>query len=73
MSSYRVRDNVKSYSSVTLNTALIRASKEYIDYIIPHEMCYLKYHDHSSQFYKHLDSVIPCWEKIKHKLDLSMV
>jgi len=40
---------------------------------VTHELCHLKYHDHSSEFYKLLDSVIPGWEKIKHKLELSMV
>ncbi len=59
--------------TVTLNTDLIRAPKECIDYVVTHELCHLKYHDHSPEFYKLLDSVIPGWEKIKHKLELSMV
>jgi hypothetical protein len=59
--------------TVTLNTDLIRAPKECIDYVVTHELCHLKYHDHSPDFYKLLDSVIPGWEKIKHKLELSMV
>ena len=58
--------------TVTLNTDLIQASKECIDYVVTHELCHLKYHDHSPEFYKLLDSVIPGWEKIKHKLELSM-
>ncbi|MCD6150429.1 MAG: M48 family metallopeptidase [Deltaproteobacteria bacterium] len=59
--------------TVTLNTELVRAPKECIDYVVTHELCHLKYHDHSPEFYKLLDSVIPGWEKIKHKLELSMV
>jgi len=59
--------------TVTLNTDLIKAPKECIDYVVTHELCHLKYHDHSPDFYKLLDSVIPGWEKIKHKLELSMV
>jgi len=59
--------------TVTLNTDLIRAPKECIDYVVTHELCHLKYRDHSREFYKLLDSVIPGWEKIKHKLELSMV
>lgn len=58
---------------MTLNSDLIRAPKECIDYVVTHELCYLKYHDHSTEFYKLLDSVVPNWEKIKHKLELSMV
>ena len=59
--------------TVTLNTDLIRAPKECIDYVVTHELCHLKYHDHSPEFYKLLDSVLPDWEKIKHKLELGMV
>lgn len=59
--------------TVTLNTNLIRAPKECIDYVVTHELCHLKYPDHGSKFYKLLDSVIPGWERIKHKLELSMV
>lgn len=65
--------SVSDKGTVTLNTDLIRAPKECIDYVVTHELCHLKYHDHSTEFYKLLDSVIPGWEKIKHKLELSMV
>ncbi len=58
---------------VTLNADLIRAPKECIDYVVTYELCHLKYYNHSPEFYKLLDSVIPGWEKIKHKLELSMV
>lgn len=59
--------------TITLNTDLIRAPKECIDYVVTHELCHLKYHDHSPEFYMLLGSVIPGWKKIKHKLELSMV
>lgn len=58
--------------NITLNTTLIRAPKECIDYVVTHELCHLKYHDHSPEFYMLLDSVSPGWKKIKHKLELSM-
>ncbi|OQX28815.1 MAG: metal-dependent hydrolase [Spirochaeta sp. LUC14_002_19_P3] len=59
--------------TVTLNINLIRAPKECIDYVVTHELCHLKYHNHSPEFYKLLGSVVPDWEKIKHRLELSMV
>lgn len=59
--------------TVTLNTDLIRASKECIDYVVTHELCHLKYPNHSTEFYNLLDAVNPGWEKIKHKLELGMV
>ena len=65
--------SLSAKGTVTLNKDLIRAPKECIDYVVTHELCHLKYHDHSPEFYKLLSSVIPDWEKIKHKLELSMV
>ena len=59
--------------TVTLNTNLVKAPKECIDYVVIHELCHLKYRDHSPEFYKLLDAVIPGWEKVKHKLELGMV
>jgi predicted metal-dependent hydrolase len=58
--------------TVILNTELIKAPKECIDYVLTHELCHIKYHDHSSDFYRLLESIIPDWEKIKHKLELGM-
>ncbi len=57
---------------LTLNTDLIRAPKECIDYVITHELSHLKYHDHSTEFYRLLDKVMPDWEKRKHKLELAL-
>ncbi|CAK8721046.1 YgjP-like metallopeptidase domain-containing protein [Candidatus Electrothrix laxa] len=59
--------------TVTLNTELIRAPTACIDYVVMHELCHLQYHDHSPEFYRLLNTVIPGWKKIKHKLELSMV
>ncbi|CAK8724918.1 YgjP-like metallopeptidase domain-containing protein [Candidatus Electrothrix aarhusensis] len=59
--------------TVTLNTDLIRAPQACIDYVVTHELCHLQYHDHSPEFYRLLDAVMPGWKKIKHKLELSMV
>jgi predicted metal-dependent hydrolase len=58
--------------AVTLNTDLIRAPKECMDYVVTHELCHLKYRDHSSGFYGLLESVIPDWEKVKHKLEVTL-
>lgn len=58
---------------LTLNVDLIRAPQECIDYVITHEFCHLRYHDHSLAFYKLLDKVMPDWEKRKHKLELSLI
>ncbi len=59
--------------TLTLNTDLIRAPKECIDYAITHELCHIQFHDHSSDFYRLLEKVMPDWQKRKHKLELALV
>lgn len=58
---------------LTLNPDLIRAPGECIDYVITHELCHLHSHDHSAEFYRLLERVMPDWEKRKHKLELALV
>ena len=58
---------------ISLNPALIKTPAECIDYVVIHELCHLKYRDHGPEFYKLLDAIIPEWEKIKHKLELSLI
>lgn len=59
--------------TLTLNTDLIRAPQECIDYVITHELCHIQFHDHSPDFYRLLEKVMPDWEKRKHKLELALV
>ena len=59
--------------TMTLNRDLIRAPRECIDYVVVHELCHQLCRDHSPDFYNLLDAVIPGWQKVKHRLELSMV
>lgn len=54
---------------ITLNPALVRAPRECIDYVLLHELCHLKQHNHSSAFYRLLDAHLPDWRRIKMRLD----
>lgn len=54
---------------ITLNPQLVKAPRECIDYVLLHELCHLRYHNHSPQFYKALDSHMPRWRSIKERLD----
>lgn len=52
-----------------LNPWLIRAPRECVDYVIIHEMCHLKEHNHSKRFYCLLDQCLPQWQHVKTRLD----
>lgn len=54
---------------ITLNPWLVRAPREAIDYVLLHEVCHLKHHNHSRAFYSMLDRHMPNWRKIKERLD----
>ena len=58
---------------IYLNPELIKASTDCIDYVITHELCHMKYKNHSKQFYIFLKSKFPNWEKVKEKLELRMI
>jgi predicted metal-dependent hydrolase len=55
--------------SIVLNPHLVKAPAECIDYVILHELCHLKEHNHSKQFYRLLDRVCPDWVAVKKRLD----
>lgn len=59
--------------NLTLNVDLIRAPKECIEYVITHELCHLKYHNHGSDFYDFLEKIMPDWKQRKHKLELTLL
>ncbi len=54
---------------IFLNPKLIHTSKDCIDYVIVHELCHLKYKDHSTKFWKLLDEKYPKWKRVKDKLE----
>ncbi|MGH0355683.1 M48 family metallopeptidase [Sinorhizobium meliloti] len=55
--------------TVTLNPFLVRAPRECIDYVIAHELCHLREHNHSPEFFNLLTRVMPDWQRIKIRLD----
>ncbi|MDZ7796209.1 MAG: SprT family zinc-dependent metalloprotease [Candidatus Marinimicrobia bacterium] len=57
---------------LTLNLELIKAPKECIDYVITHELCHLKYSNHSKEFFQLLEELLPNWKKTKYKLEILM-
>lgn len=54
---------------LTLNPQLVKAPRHCIDYVIFHELCHIKEHHHSPQYYRLLLRVLPDWEQRKTELD----
>lgn len=55
--------------AVTLNPALIKAPVHCVEYVLLHELCHLKEHNHSPRFYALLDRHMPAWREAKAELD----
>ena len=55
--------------TLSLNPHLVKAPTKCIDYVLLHELCHLKEHNHSPEFYRLLSHRMPDWEAVKGKLD----
>jgi len=58
-----------SKKSITLNSELIHYPVELIDYIVLHELCHMVVPNHSSRYYRLLESVLPDWKERRGKLN----
>lgn len=72
---WKLREMKKQWGScsskggLTLNPKLVKASRECIDYVIVHELCHIKEHNHSKKYYRLLTSILPGWDVTKANLD----
>ena len=54
-----------SNGNISLNWRLIVAPLEVIDYVVIHELCHLRYHNHSKSFWKLVEQYSPRWKKVR--------
>ncbi len=59
--------NVRS-KTITLNLELIKRDTSYLDYVIIHEMSHLIHGDHSSAFWKLVESNMPNYKKYREEM-----
>jgi len=54
---------------LVFNPNLVKAPRECVDYVILHEICHLKEHNHSQRYFRLLAELMPDWEFQKTRLD----
>lgn len=54
--------------TVTVNAMLALTAVKYIDYVILHELCHLRHHNHGKGFYGLLESVCPDYKTLRKEL-----
>ena len=59
----------KKTNTITLNTELVKAHPQLINYIIAHELCHTLHFNHSTEFYSELSNLHPSWKEEKRELD----
>ncbi len=53
---------------ITLSTELIKLPDLFIEYVILHELCHLKHHNHGSGYYKLLSELFPEWKSVRKEM-----
>lgn len=72
---WRVRTMKRRWGSctgsgvITLNTHLIKAPPQCIDYVLLHEIAHLQEHNHSKRYYAVLERLLPDWKAARRELE----
>jgi hypothetical protein len=53
---------------ITLSTELIKLPDIFVEYVIIHELCHLKHHNHGAGYYKLLSDLFPEWKSVRKEL-----
>lgn len=54
--------------TITLNRHLIKAPMRCLEYVLAHELCHLRHHGHTSDFYELLTTLMPDWRERRARL-----
>jgi predicted metal-dependent hydrolase len=57
-----------SKGKITISSELVKLDDIYLEYVILHELCHLRHHDHGKEFYKLLSEVFPDWKQRRSEL-----
>jgi predicted metal-dependent hydrolase len=57
-----------SKGKIAISYDLIRLDEVYGEYVIIHELCHLKHHNHSANYYRLLSEVYPGWKGVREEL-----
>jgi predicted metal-dependent hydrolase len=55
--------------TINLNWKLVLLPVRLVDYVLHHELCHLRIHNHSDRYWKHLSRNCPDWKKLNDELD----
>ena len=64
----RTWGSCSSSGVITLNPHLVKAPADCIDYVVAHEICHLREHNHSRAFYDLQERLYPQWRAAKIRL-----
>ncbi|HPF02398.1 MAG TPA: M48 family metallopeptidase, partial [Bacteroidales bacterium] len=57
-----------SRGKITISSELIKLDPAYTDYVIIHELCHLKHHNHGKDFYRLLEELVPDYKALRKEL-----
>lgn len=57
-----------SKGKITLSSELLKLDDIYLEYVILHELCHLRHHNHGKEFYRLLSQVFPDWKQRRSEL-----
>jgi hypothetical protein len=57
-----------SKGRITISSELIKLEERFAEYVIIHELCHLKYHNHGKDYYKLLKDLVPGYKAVRREL-----